>query len=373
MIIEKLVKHFPFYGLPAAFKKFQTKETLLEQEEKAITAFVDKFTTCTLNEAMIASKTDDEDLKKKAKEVIDIVSKVNIHTDTKSCRKYQTKCRYGFPRYPIWRTLISRPLEISGEEGKKLKAKYDKILNDVKELLEDKEVIKKILEEIPKDLDKTVEDYKENRKKRILKLLAMAKLESEEDIQMYEDALKHSTAGYSVVLERDLDEIFVNSYNPEWARAWNGNTDLQVCLDYFAVITYITEYYSKDDTGMMSKLLDMLRNANCETLKEKMKLVMNTFISARQLGDCEAFYKVIPNFRLKDSNVTTIMIHTGRKEERSKFMIKVDDDFDYNGREKKKITGRDGWFVEKYDLVDKYVRRDKECVAADEICVVQFY
>ena len=53
-IVEQLVSHFPFYSLPSAFKKFQTKEKLLEQEEKAVTAFVNKFTTCTLNEAVIA-------------------------------------------------------------------------------------------------------------------------------------------------------------------------------------------------------------------------------------------------------------------------------------------------------------------------------
>ena len=247
------------------------------------------------------------------------------------------------------------------------------MLKDVKELINDKEVIKDILDEYPKDQDLTVEDYKNNRKKRIVKLLALAGLESHEDIQLYEDALTFSTPGYSVVLERDLDEIFVNSYNPEWARAWNGNLDLQVCLDYFAVITYITEYFSKDDTGMMTKLLDMLKNSDCETLKDRMKLVMNTFISARQMGECEAFYKVMPNFRLKDSNVKTIIVPVGKKEERSKFMIKVDDDFDYNGREKKKIFGRDGWFVEKYDLVDKYVRRDKTCKEADEVSVVQFF
>jgi hypothetical protein len=122
--------------------------------------------------------------------------------------------------------------------------------------------------------------------------------------------------------------------------------------------------YSKDDTGRMKKLLDMLKNSDCETLKDKMKLVMNTFISARQMGECEACYKVMPNFRLKDSNVTTIIVPTGTKETRSKFMIKVPDDFDYNGREKKMIAGKDGWYLEKCDLVDKYVRRDKICLAA---------
>ena len=42
-------------------------------------------------------------------------------------------------------------------------------------------------------------------------------------------------------------------------------------------------------------------------------------------------------------------------------------------KEKKIIAGKEGWYVEKYDLVDKYVRRDKKCLEADEVCVVQFY
>ena len=97
-----------------------------------------------------------------------------------------------------------------------------------------------------------------------------------------------------------MSEIYVNSYNPEWARAWNGNTDLQICLDYFAVITYITEYYTKDDSGVMTKIIEMLKNSECGTLQEKMILVMNTFITARQMGECEAYYKILPNFRLND-------------------------------------------------------------------------
>ena len=63
---------------------------------------------------------------------------------------------------------------------------------------------------------------------------------------------------------------------------------------------------------------------------------MTTFITARQMGECEAFYKIMPSFHLKDSNVATIMIPTGTKETRSKFMIKVDENMDYNGRVKQK-------------------------------------
>jgi hypothetical protein len=164
--------------------------------------------------------------------------------------------------------------------------------------------------------------------KRILKVLALAGLESESGIALYEEALTFSLAGYSVLVERDLSEIYVNSYNPEWARAWDGNTDLQVCLDYFAVITNITEYYTKDNTGMMNKIIEMLKNAEYDTLQDKMILVMNTFITARQMGECEAYYKILPNFKLNDSNVTVVFVPTSRKELRSKFMMRVEENED---------------------------------------------
>ena len=35
------------------------------------------------------------------------------------------------------------------------------------------------------------------------------------------------------------------------AKSVDGNMDIQIVLDYFAVITYLTDYYAKDDTGTM--------------------------------------------------------------------------------------------------------------------------
>ena len=135
----------------------------------------------------------------------------------------------------------------------------------------------------------------------------MAGLKTEEDYKNYELALQMSPSGYTVILERDIDEMYVNSYNPEWARAWNGNHDIQICLDYFGIITYITEYFTKDDTGTMTLLIDALKNNDSKHLKDKMQLLMNTYISARQIGETEALYKIFPDFHLKDSNVTTFL------------------------------------------------------------------
>ena len=76
-------------------------------------------------------------------------------------------------------------------------------------------------------------------------------------MEEYLDALSVNKKGYSIHYKRDVMETMVNTYNPEWIAAWNGNMDLQLCLDYFAVITYISDYYCKDDTGTMQMMQEM--------------------------------------------------------------------------------------------------------------------
>ena len=139
-----------------------------------------------------------------------------------------------------------------------------------------------------------------NREKRIKQLLSVIGYDTEEDWNLYIEALSNSKRGYSIILQRDIDEVFVNSFNPEWILAWQGNIDLQICLDFFAVITYITDYFTKDDTGTMDILIEALKNSDCTSLKEKMLLLMNTFITHRQMGEAEAVYKIFPDFSSKN-------------------------------------------------------------------------
>ena len=109
-----------------------------------------------------------------------------------------------------------------------------------------------------------MQQYESNRKKRILELLTIADVTEDE----YKTALKESRKkGVRIVLERDLNESMINNYNSEWLRFWNGNLDVQICLDFFSVITYITEYYCKDDTGTTTFLLEAAK----KTLKTFLK------------------------------------------------------------------------------------------------------
>ena len=114
---------------------------------------------------------------------------------------------------------------------------------------------------------------------------------TDEGKQMYLTALEYSSSGYKIVLARDIDELWVNAYNPEITIAFNGNTDFQFCLDFYAIITYITEYYGKDDSGVIKVLVNTLKASGCDDLKEKMKLLMNTWIRQRQMGECVYFHK----------------------------------------------------------------------------------
>ena len=93
-IVHQFKNCFPLFGLPAAFKKFQTKEPLLSWEESTIIKFADRFVTVSINEAFIASKTE---LPETSGNVKDIVEMCNTHRCTKSCFKYADGvCRYVF-------------------------------------------------------------------------------------------------------------------------------------------------------------------------------------------------------------------------------------------------------------------------------------
>ena len=61
----------------------------------------------------------------------------------------------------------------------------------------------------------------------------------------YHELLTHSIKGFGVVLTRDVDECWINKYNPEFLEIWNGNIDVALVFDMYAVVTYIADYYMK--------------------------------------------------------------------------------------------------------------------------------
>ena len=76
------------------------------------------------------------------------------------------------------------------------------------------------------------------------------------------------------------------------------------------------------------------------------------------MGEAEAYYKIFPHLTLKYSDVSTIFIPTDKKELRSKFLKKLEEeDINYKlGAEV--VGGRDGKYLEKPDIIDKFCRRE---------------
>lgn len=231
----------------------------------------------------------------------------------------------------------------------------------VRDILEDKDIIKTILEEHPKENEENPLEAKQGRRLRIDAVLDKAGLTTDDGKESYCRALAFSSTGYTVVMARDIDELMVNSYNPEITKAWDGNTDFQFCFDFYAIITYITEYFTKDDTGVTKIMVDTIKASHCEDLKEEMKLLMNTWIRNRQMGEAEGVYRLIREFRFRDSDTKCIFVQTCPRGERSKFLTNVKDKPRYANLPKVEVQNHPGGeYVEQYDVNSKYERRDRE-------------
>ena len=91
------------------------------------------------------------------------------------------------------------------------------------------------------------------RKERLLQILRMADIENDLDIPKdlnfeekekqlivkYHEILRNSVKGFTIILQRDTDECFINNFNHEWLACWNANIDVSVVFDFFAILTYV--------------------------------------------------------------------------------------------------------------------------------------
>ena len=88
---------------------------------------------------------------------------------------------------------------------------------------------------------------------RLLKVLKKADIEKileinenlpEEDrdrllVTEYHKLLSFAVKDYTIVLKRDISEIFINNFNSEWLPVWNSNMDISPVFNYHAVVVYV--------------------------------------------------------------------------------------------------------------------------------------
>ena len=348
--LPELEKKFP--GLQTIMTKLRTSERLNKAERDITAKFVDAFVTCSLE----------------IKEVSKLVEEVQKHSHSHSCRKYGTQCRFGFPKFPSERTIISQPLDKEDFQSetafKKEKKRLKDILGSVKE----------VLVQLEKDEDVPIDD--------ILKRANVLKGD-------YYEALAVSETGTGIILKRQVKEVNINNYNPEWIKAWDGNMDLAVCLDFFAIITYITDYYTKSESAMMNVLKEGAKACRERDKKDQMKYLMQAFLTHRQTGEMEAHYRIFPHLHLSESNLKCTFVKTGFPWNRYRFLVQTkrqneklveaesDDEEieEYEAQDRTmhsgaiEIPGREGTFRAATPIDEKYSARPS-CL--EKMCLAEF-
>ena len=89
-----------------------------------------------------------------------------------------------------------------------------------------------------------------------------------------------------------------------------------------------------------------------------MNIVKNAFLTSRQAGECEIYYKMLPFLHLSHSNIGTEFIQTGFRKHRSRFLKQVTEDMKNSDKNIIEVEGKKGnLYIEKESIIDKYTRR----------------
>ena len=81
-------------GISQIFRNIKTNEPFDQPQIRTMTKFIDNFISCSLEDSFVR----------------DIVKEVQIHYHTNTCRKYGSKCRFNFPKFPSEKTIVAQPL-----------------------------------------------------------------------------------------------------------------------------------------------------------------------------------------------------------------------------------------------------------------------
>ena len=133
--------------------------------------------------------------------------------------------------------------QITIDEKKDMYTEAKKVQDYVKAVLKDDKAMEELKFQNP------ITDKPDSARSRLQAVVDKAelgiKIAADGDDAYHRSLCIAKAGGYKIVLKRDIDELMVNNYNHEWIKNWNGNLDISFCLDFFAIITYISDYYSK--------------------------------------------------------------------------------------------------------------------------------
>ena len=186
----------------------------------------------------------------------------------------------------------------------------------------------------------------------------LKKLDKNDKVNIYQNALSISEKGRNIILKRKISERNINNYNKLFHLVWQANTDIQLGLDTHAVISYISDYVTKSDQGLTKVLVAALNEKkNCSRF-EQLNHVKRTYFTHKQTCVSEAAYRLIPGLNLKDSNIKTIFLTSGFPENRRHYLRQIPEDERQD--EGFEIDGREGKFKPVMSKIELYNARPKD-------------
>ncbi|XP_072047334.1 uncharacterized protein [Amphiura filiformis] len=229
--------------------------------------------------------------------------KVTVKSHTRSCRKTGKTCRFNFPRPPSNRTFVCIPVA----EGDGNDEEHQESLNRETEA---KNMLNKIWE-LLQNPDHDFADFYD--------VLCVAGIEQDQ----FEKALETLSKRQTMYLKRRLEDQWINNYNPDLIRCWNGNMDIQYVLDPYACVMYIVSYITKSEREMG----DLLRNAQREIAQgnndvvQQLRKLGSIYLQNREVSVMGAIY-LICSMPLRNSTRKVMFLQTALDGQRISLPLK---------------------------------------------------
>ncbi|XP_041961680.1 uncharacterized protein LOC121719960 [Alosa sapidissima] len=246
-----------------------------KESDDEVAQFIDTYITCE-----IPPETDAE--------LYEVVSSVQRHSTrhSKTCRKKNTVCRFNFPRPPSSCTFITR-----GGNCEDLKGNDDDTSSSA--------IIKKVKTAL------TMPDMNFDTADAFFESLGINQ-------GLFEKAYNICSKKKSIVLKRNPGDIWVNQYNKDLLRAWQGNMDIQYVTDAFSVVVYILSYITKAEQEMgllLQRAQDESMNGNLDA-KAAFRQLGSVYLHNREVSAQEAVYR-LTHMHLKECSRDVQFIPVG--------------------------------------------------------------
>lgn len=95
----------------------------------------------------------------------------------------------------------------------------------------------------------------------------------------YVRGLSMASSGTAVIMQRQVSETWINTYNPDVLRVWHANMDIQFIPDPYACVMYIASYMLKSERSMGELMKQVSKESNALEIREHLRWLGSVFLN----------------------------------------------------------------------------------------------